>query len=93
MIAREGDGKLTDFGIAKAFDLMYNEEGHTVVGKDAHLSPEQANWEVTDARADSSPAGSFWPNSCSNTIFSRMRRTTHAKHGRTSELEPGFPPD
>jgi serine/threonine-protein kinase len=52
MVAREGDVKLTDFGIAKALDLMYNEEGHTVVGKDAYLSPEQANLEVTDARAD-----------------------------------------
>ena len=52
MIAREGDVKLTDFGIAKALDLMYNEEGHTVVGKDAYLSPEQARREVTDARAD-----------------------------------------
>lgn len=52
MVAREGDVKLTDFGIAKALDLMYNEEGHTVVGKDAYLSPEQANREVTDARAD-----------------------------------------
>ncbi len=52
MVAQEGDVKLTDFGIAKALDLMYNEEGHTVVGKDAYLSPEQANREVTDARAD-----------------------------------------
>jgi len=52
MIAREGDVKLTDFGIAKALDLMYNEEGHTVVGKDAYLSPEQARREITDARAD-----------------------------------------
>ena len=52
MIAREGDVKLTDFGIAKALDLMYNEEGHTVVGKDAYLSPEQARREVTDSRAD-----------------------------------------
>ena len=52
MIAREGDVKLTDFGIAKALDLMYNEEGHTIVGKDAYLSPEQARREVTDARAD-----------------------------------------
>ena len=52
MIAREGDVKLTDFGIAKALDIMYNEEGHIVVGKDAYLSPEQARREITDARAD-----------------------------------------
>src|SRR5690606_6809860 len=33
MIAHEGDVKLTDFGIAKAFNLMYNEEGQVVAGK------------------------------------------------------------
>jgi len=52
MIAREGDVKLTDFGIAKALDLMYNKEGEVIAGKDAYLSPEQARCEVTDARAD-----------------------------------------
>lgn len=52
MLAREGDVKLTDFGIAKAFDLMYNDEGEVIAGKDEYLSPEQAKREVTDARAD-----------------------------------------
>jgi serine/threonine-protein kinase len=52
MLAREGDVKLTDFGIAKAFDLMYNTEGEVIAGKDDYLSPEQALREVTDARAD-----------------------------------------
>ena len=52
MLAREGDVKLTDFGIAKAFELMYNNEGDVIAGKDAYLSPEQARREVTDARAD-----------------------------------------
>jgi serine/threonine-protein kinase len=52
MLAREGDVKLTDFGIAKAFDLMYNEEGEVIAGKDEYLSPEQARREVTDGRAD-----------------------------------------
>lgn len=52
MLGSEGDVKLTDFGIAKALDLMYNEEGDVIAGKDAYLSPEQALREVTDARAD-----------------------------------------
>jgi serine/threonine-protein kinase len=52
MIASEGDVKLTDFGIAKALNLMYNEEGEVIAGKDEYLSPEQARCEVTDGRAD-----------------------------------------
>ena len=52
MIAKEGDVKLTDFGIAKALDLMYNQEGDVIAGKDEYLSPEQARCEVTDPRAD-----------------------------------------
>jgi serine/threonine-protein kinase len=52
MLAYEGDVKLTDFGIAKAFELMYNKEGEVIAGKDEYLSPEQARREVTDSRAD-----------------------------------------
>jgi eukaryotic-like serine/threonine-protein kinase len=55
MVAYEGDVKLTDFGIAKALDLMYNEEGKVIAGKDEYLSPEQASYAVTDARADLFP--------------------------------------
>jgi len=59
MLAHEGDVKVTDFGIAKALDLMYNEEGEVIAGKDEYLSPEQARKEVTDARADIFPCGIF----------------------------------
>ena len=52
MLAAEGDVKITDFGIAKALDLMYNAEGDVIAGKDDYLSPEQVRREVTDARAD-----------------------------------------
>ena len=52
MLAQEGDVKLTDFGIAKAFDLMYNEEGEVIAGKDEYLSPDQAERQITDSRAD-----------------------------------------
>lgn len=52
IISFGGDVKITDFGIAKALDLMYNEEGEIIAGQDAYLSPEQARKEVTDSRAD-----------------------------------------
>ncbi len=57
LVGHEGDVKLTDFGIAKALDLMYNEEGKVIAGKDDYLSPEQASYAVTDARADLFPLG------------------------------------
>lgn len=52
MLACEGDVKLTDFGIAKARNLMYNQEGRIIAGRYEYISPEQARKEVTDARAD-----------------------------------------
>lgn len=52
LLGFEGEVKITDFGIAKARDIMYNEEGGVIAGKDDYLSPEQARMEVTDARAD-----------------------------------------
>ena len=52
MLAESGDVKLTDFGIAKAFNLMYSKEGEIIAGRSDYLSPEQARLEVTDPRAD-----------------------------------------
>jgi len=52
LIARGGDVKITDFGIAKALDLMNCEEGEAITGKLGYLSPEQVRREVTDHRSD-----------------------------------------
>ena len=52
MLSYIGDVKLTDFGIAKAFNLMYSKEGEIIAGRSDYLSPEQARLEVTDQRAD-----------------------------------------
>ena len=52
LISWNGEVKLTDFGIAKALDLMYNKEGEVIAGKYEYLSPEQAKKEVTDGLAD-----------------------------------------
>lgn len=52
MIAFEGDVKITDFGIAKARGLLQDQEGEVVAGKVDYMSPEQANFQITDKRSD-----------------------------------------
>ena len=52
MIAFEGDVKLTDFGIAKARGFLSDQEGEVVAGKADYMSPEQANFQITDKRSD-----------------------------------------
>jgi len=52
MIAMEGDVKLTDFGIAKARGLLTDNEGEVVAGKADFMSPEQADFKITDKRSD-----------------------------------------
>jgi eukaryotic-like serine/threonine-protein kinase len=57
MIAFEGDVKLTDFGIAKARGFLSDQEGEVVAGKADYMSPEQADFQVTDRRSDLFSAG------------------------------------
>lgn len=57
MIAFEGDVKLTDFGIAKARGFLTDQEGEVVAGKPDYMSPEQADFKVTDKRSDLFSAG------------------------------------
>ncbi|NUQ33572.1 MAG: serine/threonine protein kinase [Planctomycetaceae bacterium] len=52
MIDSEGFVKLTDFGIAKARNIMKDKEGDVLMGKVQYMSPEQAQFEHTDGRSD-----------------------------------------
>ena len=52
LIAFEGDVKLTDFGIAKARGFLIDNEGEVVAGKADYMSPEQADFQITDKRSD-----------------------------------------
>jgi eukaryotic-like serine/threonine-protein kinase len=52
MIAYEGDVKLSDFGIAKARGFLVDNEGEVVAGKADFMSPEQADFQITDKRSD-----------------------------------------
>jgi serine/threonine protein kinase len=57
MIAFEGDVKLTDFGIAKARGFLTDQEGEVIAGKPDYMSPEQADFQITDQRSDLFSAG------------------------------------
>jgi serine/threonine protein kinase len=57
LIAFEGDVKLSDFGIAKARGFLTDQEGEVVAGKADYMSPEQANFQITDKRSDLFSAG------------------------------------
>src|SRR6266853_1130485 len=57
LIAFEGDVKLTDFGIAKARGFLQDNEGEVVAGKADYMSPEQADFKITDKRSDLFSAG------------------------------------
>jgi eukaryotic-like serine/threonine-protein kinase len=57
MIAFEGDVKVTDFGIAKARGFLTDQEGEVVAGKADYMSPEQADFQITDMRSDLFSAG------------------------------------
>ncbi len=52
MISAEGEVKITDFGIAKARNLMKDQEGQVLMGKAQYMSPEQAAYLPTDRRSD-----------------------------------------
>lgn len=57
MIAFAGDVKLMDFGIAKARGFLQDNEGEVVAGKADYMSPEQADFQITDKRSDIFSAG------------------------------------
>ena len=52
MVTYEGVVKITDFGIAKAVDIMKPGEKEIAMGKVAYLSPEGAARRPTDRRSD-----------------------------------------
>jgi serine/threonine-protein kinase len=76
LIAFEGDVKLTDFGVAKARGFLQSKEGEEVAGKPEYMSPEQADFQVTDRRSDLFSAG---------IVLSQLLTGRNLFHGRDAD--------
>lgn len=71
MIDFEGECKVTDFGIAKARNIMLDQEGEVLLGKCHYMSPEQAQFMHTDGRSDLFSLGIvFYELLCGKALFS-----------------------
>jgi len=57
LISFDGQVKLSDFGIAKAINIMAATEGGQVMGKSAYMSPEQSRGEALTPATDIWSAG------------------------------------
>ena len=84
MIAFEGDVKLTDFGIAKAKGFLEDQEGEEIAGKADYMSPEQADFKITDRRSDFS-AELSWSSALGRNLF-RGRTPKNRASGMTSRF-------
>jgi serine/threonine-protein kinase len=57
LVGRDGIGRLTDFGVAKAEGRLTHTRDGQVKGKLAYMAPEQASSGATDSRSDLFSAG------------------------------------
>ncbi len=92
MIAFEGDVKVTDFGIAKARGFLTDQEGEVVAGKADFMSPEQADFQITDKRSDLFSAGVVLAQSAAGPEYFQGRDRRRIAR---ADFEPGdsrFPP-
>lgn len=94
LMSLEGEVKLCDFGIAKAFGAPLHEVEAAaggrakVVGKSAYMSPEQARGEDLDGRADVFAAGILLWELCAGRRLYRGSEDEMLDQARRAEIPP-----
>ncbi|MBK7399498.1 MAG: serine/threonine protein kinase [Myxococcales bacterium] len=107
LLSYEGEVKVTDFGIAKARDIMGGDEDDegvrsdgriSIRGKYAYLAPEQASGGATDARCDIFSLGIVMYEMLAGsnpfaapTMFETLRRVRLAEHPPLELARPDVP--
>ena len=91
MIAFEGDVKLTDFGIAKARGFLTDQEGEVVAGKADYMSPEQADFQITDKRSDLFSAGVVLAHLLLGQNIFKGATAEESRQRIMNHAHPGFP--
>jgi serine/threonine-protein kinase len=100
MMTWGGVVKITDFGIAKARNLMRDREGELLLGKIQYMSPEQAAFKQTDGRSDIFSLGivmyeilSGVPLFAGESTIVALREVSTKKIEPIRTLNPQVPPD
>jgi serine/threonine protein kinase len=100
LISREGEVKLTDFGIAKAIGRSEKSATGIIKGKFAYMSPEQSMGAELDARSDLFSVGTMLyvlttgrkPFEAPNDV-EVIQRVRKARYDKPSELLKTFNPE
>jgi serine/threonine-protein kinase len=92
LVSFEGEVKLCDFGIARAFSAQQSGDASVtlprVVGKSAYMSPEHARGESIDARADVFAAGILLWELCAGRRLYRGNEKQMLGQAKKGEIPP-----
>lgn len=89
LISYEGEVKLCDFGIAHANDLVREGASEALKGKAGYMSPEHAQGEPLDARADVFAAGIvLWELLAGHRLYRPKGELPLLEQARRAEIPP-----
>lgn len=99
LLSRNGEVKITDFGVARALKDAAVSHTRTIVGHAAYMAPEQARSEPVDTRSDLFPVGVIvWELLAGRQLFRRRDPSAtiyallHEEVPALAEVRPGLHP-
>jgi serine/threonine-protein kinase len=89
LLSRNGEVKLSDFGVARALRDARSAHTQTVAGHSSYMAPEQAKAQPFDERSDLFPVGTMvWELLCGRQLFYRGAEGPTLLAVMTEEVPP-----